>query len=865
MIADVSPAANVLVDAPALLGHRADGSAGAGPPLPEHVVVQGPGGTGKTALLAELADGYRRAGMTVVEAGRLPDLVPDPAGLAVLLDDAHRVDERTAAHVRRLLADPGVRVAVAHRPWPRPPVLADLVRDLGAERRSVVLGHADHDQVHAWAVERLGAEATAELVDAVLEQTGGLPALVHPLLRCLVHLPPASRTGAATDDRGVPRLVVPAEVVDVVRTSLAALDDEAQALLHAVAAGAPLDPALLALVLDLPEHRASSLVAQARATGLLLASGRSVPLVRAVLLGTTPRDVTRAVRRRLLHLLVERGDEPVSLARTLAADGVRDRAAADLLERHGTSAMAADPVLAEQLLGAALASGASVAGLGARRAQAAALAGDFDTALQASDAVLSDPAAPEHARAAGVTAVVLAHRGLMSRSAQLYRLAGPDRSGSTALALLATGSRTEAAAALDAPAHPGAGLPTILAGCEELMARGVLQSLQPGPDSGPDIVAALSTLMRAAAMLEPIGRGALLLDTPAALAALVALHCGELSVAESVLHRAVDADVGGVPNRRRHLLLLAWAAMLRGRLDRAQDHVSQADATGSHGFEPRDELFRQALAVGLCRRVGDLAGLDEAWARAREAVLRYPIDLFSLLPLGELMVAAARVEDADRLAPTVADAREVLARLDHPALWGTPLHWSGAQAAILADDRAGLRTHAAALVQAARTSPYAAVLARAGRCWLRVLTDDIDPEGVERAARELAAVGLVWDGSRLVGQAAARTSDAQVRTTLLSCARALADAGGTERTPTTSPSGDAHGTREGGRLSGRELDVARLVVAGQTYRQIGGQLFISAKTVEHHVARIRHRLGATSRSDLVARLRAELREAADGE
>jgi DNA-binding CsgD family transcriptional regulator len=35
-------------------------------------------------------------------------------------------------------------------------------------------------------------------------------------------------------------------------------------------------------------------------------------------------------------------------------------------------------------------------------------------------------------------------------------------------------------------------------------------------------------------------------------------------------------------------------------------------------------------------------------------------------------------------------------------------------------------------------------------------------------------------------------------------------------------------------------------------------VFISAKTVEHHVSRMRHRLGASNRSDLLARLRAEL-------
>jgi DNA-binding CsgD family transcriptional regulator len=49
--------------------------------------------------------------------------------------------------------------------------------------------------------------------------------------------------------------------------------------------------------------------------------------------------------------------------------------------------------------------------------------------------------------------------------------------------------------------------------------------------------------------------------------------------------------------------------------------------------------------------------------------------------------------------------------------------------------------------------------------------------------------------------------------------------------------------------------VAELVVSGLTYRQIGDRLFISAKTVEHHMARMRQRLGATSRPDLLARLR----------
>jgi DNA-binding CsgD family transcriptional regulator len=59
-------------------------------------------------------------------------------------------------------------------------------------------------------------------------------------------------------------------------------------------------------------------------------------------------------------------------------------------------------------------------------------------------------------------------------------------------------------------------------------------------------------------------------------------------------------------------------------------------------------------------------------------------------------------------------------------------------------------------------------------------------------------------------------------------------------------------------LSDREREVAELLLLGMPYRDIGAQLFISAKTVEHHVARIRRRIGAESRSEMLSMLRAML-------
>jgi DNA-binding NarL/FixJ family response regulator len=56
-------------------------------------------------------------------------------------------------------------------------------------------------------------------------------------------------------------------------------------------------------------------------------------------------------------------------------------------------------------------------------------------------------------------------------------------------------------------------------------------------------------------------------------------------------------------------------------------------------------------------------------------------------------------------------------------------------------------------------------------------------------------------------------------------------------------------------LSEREQEVARLVVNGHTYKQAGSKLFISSKTVEHHMARIRGKLGARDRRELLSTLR----------
>ncbi|MGH3933031.1 MAG: response regulator transcription factor, partial [Pseudonocardiaceae bacterium] len=231
-----------------------------------------------------------------------------------------------------------------------------------------------------------------------------------------------------------------------------------------------------------------------------------------------------------------------------------------------------------------------------------------------------------------------------------------------------------------------------------------------------------------------------------------------------------------------------------------------------------------------------------------------------------------------------------------PALWAAPLHWYGLHAAIVAEHLppaqrlAEAAHHAAALADTAASSPYAAVLAVAASSWRQVMSGEIDPETVQAAARGLHGVGLAWEAARLAGQAATRTTDRRAMASLLTCARALYSGlpAGQDSAPVSgeelddSDRGNEHavepaadetptqplaaqvpntGRADGGDaearsiLSERELEVGRLILTGLTYKQIGERLFISAKTVEHHVARIRQRLGVASRGELFGRLR----------
>ena len=462
------------------------------------------------------------------------------------------------------------------------------------------------------------------------------------------------------------------------------------------------------------------------------------------------------------------------------------------------------------------------------------------------------------AAAVRIAASIAAHDGSSAQAADLFRWLGPYPDafvGSAgAIVSLAVGDLPAAQTALSAES---AGPPTSTSRAARSLAEGLLISLEAPYPSAVARLRQSITAEQAPAGVAP--------DTPAALVTLAALHGGDPVRARSVIGRAVRASLEDSPENtafvaRRHRLLLGWVRMLDGNLQAATADVAAVVTDSESGLHRRDALWASALQTAIARRSGDSGAVQKHWYAAAEVLAEYSMDLFSLLPLGELWVAAARLRQVDRLQHTLDEAFALLDSLGNPLLWSVPLRWAGVHAGILTNSPEAVAPHGQALTAAAAHSTFAKALATAGRTWLRVLANHVDTDEVSAAARGLSQFGLTWDATRLAGQAALHTPDGRVSGAMLQLARDLKQTTALDATPSLDVSvaeNPPSPTRPAStKLSDREREVAELLLLGMPYRDIGTQLFISAKTVEHHVARIRRRLGAESRSEMLSMLRA---------
>lgn len=799
---------------------------------PVKLLVTGGVGTGKSTLLVAARDALREAGSVVVTR---PPADADPADAAVVVDDAHLLDGDDVRRLTELATAPSSTVIVAAQPRDHDEDLQALMTAIERERPRITLGPMTSAEISRRMTDPSGHPPRAELVSNIVVATAGIPFLVDAAL--------ASARPYSAASIGQAALFA---LIDRLRRLG---ESELDALLI-VSLSRDLGSADLAAALSVPADEARLLIDRARATGLV-EPAHSPHFVRAVhraaaqILGNARHhDVETALLRSQIAMSTLSPD----LALRLAEHGVRDDQLADVLRRQAGSGPA-DPALYR----AAVDAGAVE--LRAQLADALALAGECAAAASEADALLGSEEPAERAAAVRVAASVAVVNGNSAQAADLVGWLGPypDAAVSAAAAIVLTATG-DAAAAERALAVQSAGPPTAASRAARTLAEGLLATLHaPYTTAVTKLGAAMAAEYSAAQVLP---------DSPAALVTLAALHGGDPVRARSVIARAVraDRDTDDALYGHRHRLLLAWTRMQDG-----QFAAATSDVAGIDGVYRRDALWAAALRTALARRGGDTGALQKYWYAAMEVLVEYSVDLFSLLPLGELWVASARIGQQDRLIPALDQAFGLLEALGDPPTWSIPLRWAGVHAGILANDPSAVAPHGQALAAAAAHSPFAKALALAGRTWLRVLAGQVDGDEVAIAARGLAQFGLTADATRLAGQAALQTSDPKVSGVMLQVARDLklsvGDAAGDDGQPLAGePSGSASGVTRptSSPLSDREREVAELLLLGMPYRDIGAQLFISAKTVEHHVARIRRRLGAESRSEMLSILRAIL-------
>ncbi|MFB7894227.1 LuxR C-terminal-related transcriptional regulator [Microbacterium sp. NPDC056044] len=785
-------------------------------------VICGAAGAGKTTLLHRVArllaaEGTPSAALR--DGTDVRALAPD---LVLLVDDAHLLAEHRVAALAERAQDPDAGLVITLRTWPARADVTALSRLIERSRPTTLINEVSLTQIRDAddGLDRCGEE--------ILRLTGGIAWLVQ---ECL----------GAHDERDCRDDPAHKTLQHAIRPRilyrLASVSPEVRRLVDDLSLGLPSTTDAAA-----PALGVGDVLAEGYAEGLLTEEGAPPPVIAAAVRSTT--SVAR-----LVEII---GSAPGAVLRDELPDaglrGRRDERVAGALVARARAEAARDPDLADELLDRAVSCSVDPAGWAVDRAAAAWARGRIDDAGVLLDAWLAQPAAS--GPAVDLAAAVWAERGLMSLAADTYRARQPDEAGGAIrmrVAALAAGRSTTASAADPADAARSRVAPSALGVANELLDRGLTAAL------GNDADAAITALQRASELCTASADAAPSVELPAVVAATTAIGLGDPKRAQSIVDDALRGGQGGAHRRARLELWSSWIALQRERP--VESRAALARAMSSRPLTPRDDALAATISIGIARRYDDAAGLAAEWESCLPRVSRVEPDLFSLLGLSELVIAAARLGDAVSMQPAFEAGLAIVSGLGDPPIWSTPLHWAGIQRGILLNQPDALAPHARALVAAAPHNRLATRMAHAGKVWTAVLAGTVDPDAVEGAARGLAIVGLAWDGARLAGHGAGRSEDRKVIARLLACARELHPREAPRSIGDDAPRSDMPAD---GPLSEREREVGQLVLQGKTYAEIGAAIFISPRTAEHHIAHIRRRLNATSRSDLLSKLRLAL-------
>lgn len=823
------------------------------------VLTGGPSGRSRFEYLHEIAAALRRAGDGV------------PGGAALVIDDAHWADPATVAlllHLARFVAGGRLSLVLAFRPVDLEPQhpLHELIAAVRAERLGArlslgPLGPAD--------CLKLARESGAALDDLALgrlvERGQGNPFLIEELAREAAAAPGS----------------IPAGVRDVLLQRMARLDRDPADIARAAAVlgdGASLGE--LAALAERPMGEVlGSLDALARAGLVDLGRDMTVRFHHSLLREATYETTAPGVRASL-HQRAARVLEALTSSRgaDIADHLVRGGApgASAEIARHAQAAgEAAMAVLAfgnaARLYELALAHRAEgdLGRLPLRLAEARLRAGQLRPAIEAFERAYRYSSA--HADAHGAALAAVGYEDALCETGEPRAgLADPTitflEDSGRGLARLDPALRARHQAALARalffagdPARAGTLSDAAVAEARASDDRGALayaldvrRIVLWGPDHLPERIAQTDELVRLGAAAGD--RERLLMGLYWRIAALV--ESGAIAAARGETGRFSEVAI-----RLGHPLYLAQLAHLRGMfalLDGDLAAVEQAATTGLAESERAgyaDGRIHWIVAMLAVRRErGDLAGFvtemtadSSLWLRAapRRVVFAY---------------LWAQTSDPERARPIIAElGANALRNVPRDWLWLALLSYLcdailtlGGMPDIAAAAYGLLLPYRDSFIVNSNTVCMGSTERSLGA--LALARDDPATAALHLAAavRRNEAVGAAYWAARsseLLARALARSDPAASRAAL-DQALSFYDAKGLVRSAAAARATIA--PRERDLLSAREREVLRLLAAGRTYKEIAGELVLSVRTIERHLASVYGKIGARGKADAVA-------------
>jgi predicted ATPase/DNA-binding CsgD family transcriptional regulator len=316
-------------------------------------------------------------------------------------------------------------------------------------------------------------------------------------------------------------------------------------------------------------------------------------------------------------------------------------------------------------------------------------------------------------------------------------------------------------------------------------------------------------------------------------AGYLALVQDDLPAAWALLEEslALALSAGSMPAVGVAVGLKGWAHVQRGELDEAAHLLDQA--IGIHAGEAVEPMS-EGLGVHLRALVALLQGDDARAAKLYERALTFCrgrgerwLQAGALVGLAMVLLRRRQTAEAiDRARESLRLARGLDDR------WGTAL---------------AIEVLACATVMAGQPERGALLLGGADAVWASMPASV--PHLWKPSREKQAAAAREWLGEQRFGRAlasgAALSPDHVVRMALEQAERGVIREV-RPRTPTATTEED------GPRLTAREQEIAALVAAGHSNKEIAARLFISVRTAETHVENIMSKLGFVSRTQIAA-------------